>query len=111
MGLDVATRRIFQRLGPPLQADFAGHRVGDHVANAHDLDVEGIKGVEMRALVCWREQARKPAVAIMLVYQCPTIFIVARERRDTSRLGPLPSHHGAAINAAATRRFSPSRML
>ena len=54
----VAAGLVLQRIRPPLHADLARHRIRDDVANASDLDIEGVKRVQVRALLRRREEAR-----------------------------------------------------
>ena len=40
IGRRLAMRRAVQQVAPPLQADFAGERLADLLADARDLDIE-----------------------------------------------------------------------
>ena len=99
-GMPLPLRLRPQRIAPPLQADFAGHGVAHDVAYALNLMAKSVERVQVRAFVRRRKQAGKPAVACALLQQPPAFGIVSR-----------PRHQSTASRAAATRRFSPSRML
>ena len=51
-----------ERVAPPLQANQAGHRLADHVADLADLVVEGVEREQRLARHGRREQGRKIAV-------------------------------------------------
>ena len=93
----------FQHVAPPLQADFAGHRLANVLAHMRNLGIEG-KQSEQRASLSGRdEQCRR----ITLEVTQPDL-VRAELRRNVRRRGLA---HGTAISAAATRRRSPIMML
>jgi hypothetical protein len=103
IALDAAMAGAFQHVGPPLQPHFARQRLADLLAHARYLDIEGVDRQQRAALDLWQKQRRRIAGKVVRAHQ------VSAERGGLLRRR-RPAH-GTAINAAATRRRSPSMML
>ncbi len=58
-----------KHLAPPLQPDFARHRLARQLAHARNLDVEGIERKQRAAMLCRREQRREKAILVGLAHQ------------------------------------------
>ena len=69
IGPHIAPRLALQGVAPPLQADLADDRLAHGLANAGDLEVEGIEREEMRPLVGRREEARPVAIRIGVAHE------------------------------------------
>ena len=80
-----------QRVAPPLQADFAEHRIADRVADARDLGVEGVEREEMLARRRRREQVGEVAVAIELAHRLGAV-LVDIHGRQVWRAAPRSVH-------------------
>ncbi|OIQ70208.1 hypothetical protein GALL_481780 [mine drainage metagenome] len=100
---DAAMARPRQRVGPPLQAHFAGQWLTHLLVHTRNLDIEGIYRQQRAALRRRHEQRRCVADKIVRAYQL------------SAEAGRLPASgriaHGTAISAAATRLLSPIMML
>src|SRR3954449_7504246 len=103
IALGAAMNLARQHVGPPLQADFTGQGLTYLVADADDLDIEGIERQQRAALGSRREQGRGIARKIVAAHEVSTERSRIRRRRGAT--------HGTAISAAATRRRSPIMML
>ena len=103
IALDTAMTLAGEHVRPPLQADFAGQRLAHLIADAGNLDVEGINRKQRAALAGGHEQGGRIARKIVAPHQLG------------AELGRLPAFvrgaHGTAISAAATRLRSPIMML
>ncbi len=100
VALDAAMILAGQHVGPPLQPHFAGQRLADLVADARDLDVEGMDRQHRPAVHARQKQRRGVARKVVGAHEI-----------GTESGGVLVGHQGTAIRAAATRRRSPSMML
>ena len=76
IALDAAMASARQHVGPPLQADLAGQGLADLVADADDLDIEGIEREQRAALLRRHEQGRGIADEIVAAHE-----IGAKRRR------------------------------
>ena len=103
IALGAAMDMAGEHVGPPLQADFAGQGLAHLVADADDLDIEGIERQQRAALGSGREQGRGIARKVVAAHEVSTERGRIRRRHRAT--------HGTAISAAATRRRSPIMML
>ena len=85
--------RPFERVPPPLEADFAKQGLGDDFAHAGDFEAESIEGVNVAPRLARNEKAREPAVSILAAKQSLAIGII--------RINWLPGHGGARARAYA----------
>src|SRR5947209_1169615 len=92
-----------EHVGPPLQADFARQGLAHLVADADDLDIEGVERQQRATLGSRCEQRRGITRKVVAANE-----IGAEGGGIGSRRGAV---HGTAISAAATRRRSPIMML
>ena len=90
-----------QYIAPPLQADFAGQRLADMIAHMGDFGIERRQREPAAPHIRRDEQACGIGPKILRAHE------IGAER---SRIAAHAAH-GTAINAAATRRRSPSMML
>ena len=103
VALGAALPPVRQHVRPPLQPDLTGQRLGDLLAHAGDLDIEGIEREQRPPPIGSNEQGRGVADEV-----------VAADEIGAECSGILVSvlaAHGTAISAAATRRRSPIMML
>ena len=69
IALDTAMAGAGEHVGPPLQADFARQRLAHLVADAGNLDIEGIQREQAAAQRCRHEQRGGIAGKIMRPHQ------------------------------------------
>ena len=94
-------------VAPPLETDFARHRLARAVAYARDLTAECIEGEQRTAFVRRRKQSREKAIFVSPADQRLAIAMVLVHRRKVAKRRA----QSTAIRAAPTRRRSPNRML
>jgi hypothetical protein len=92
-----------QKIAPPLQADFAGERLADVLADAGDLEIERVQRQQRPAQFRLDEQRRGVAFEIAAAHEARAMGCI--------RLIAALAAHGTAIRPAATRRRSPIMML
>ena len=85
MGLRIAPRLAFERIAPPLEAHFAGQRIGNDLAHPGDLQVEGIERRKVQALVGGSEQVGEPAVAVARADQFVAVKVMGGQCRNRQR--------------------------
>src|SRR5438552_8151016 len=106
MGPSLAAASLREHVAPPLQADFARHRLVRELPHARDFDIECVEREQRAADARGRKQCCEKAVLVGRAHQRLAMIEGIGHRNKLARRS-----YSTAISAAATRRPSPSRML